>query len=328
MPRPLSQAARGPRLAHLSLTAFVSFLAVTSPSHSSAITGILLTCIAVVFFGLLDSSVRFVAATVPVLLALWVRYVIHTALTVGMLRKKTGKWLPRSNNWPWQVVRACCFVMSNAFAFLSLRYIKMAEFTAIALIAPAIVSVLAILVLHEKLSLPRWLLLGAALIGAFLIVRPGNVGLGWFILFPLLQVLCNVIYLLVTAHVSQYDEPLTTHLYTGALGFVLATCVLPFFWQIPDLHWTIWAAMLGGGICGTVGHLMLIHAYRFASSSILMPYLYVQVAVATLLGWWFFNNIPDTISFVGIGMIICSGVGGALLTLRHRNAPHPEAKQN
>lgn len=307
-------------LAHISLTAFVPLSVVTSPSNHSAITGILLTCLAVVFFGFLDSSVRYVAATVPVLMALWIRYAIHTALTLGMLRKKTGQWLPRSHNWPWQIVRACCFVMSNAFAFLSLRYIMIAEFTAIALIAPVIVSVLAMLVLHEKLSLARWLLLGLALAGAMVIVRPSNVGMGWFMLFPILQVASNVVYLLVTAHVAQYDEPLTTHLYTGALGLVLASCVLPFFWQMPDFHWSVWAAMIAGGACGTIGHLMLIHAYRFASSTVLMPYLYVQVAVATLLGWLLFNNIPDQVSFFGIAMIIGSGVGGAILTLRPRKA--------
>lgn len=312
----MSQAGICAYSAHILLTAFVHPRAVTTKSHPSAITGILLTCLAVVFFGLLDSSVRYVAAVVPVLMALWIRYLVHTTLTMGMLYNKTGQWLPRSNNWPWQIVRACCFVMSNAFAFLSLRYIMIAEFTAIALIAPVVVSILAMLVLHEKLSIARWLLLGLALSGALVIVRPGNVGLGWYILFPLMQVVSNVIYLLVTAHVAQYDEPLTTHLYTGVLGLVLASCVLPFFWQTPDFHWAIWATMIAGGICGTVGHLLLIHAYRFAKSTVLMPYLYVQVAIATLLGWLLFDNIPDEISFFGIAMIVCSGVGGAILTLR------------
>ncbi|THU02844.1 DMT family transporter [Lampropedia puyangensis] len=293
----------------------------SSPTAPSALTGILLTCMAVVFFGLLDSSVRYVAVAVPVLMALWVRYAIHTALTMAMLRKQTGNWLPHSNNWSWQIVRACCFVLSNIFAFLSLRYMKVAEFTAIALIAPVIVSILAMLVLHEKLSFMRWLLLPLALMGALVIVRPGNVGMGWFLLFPLMQVAANVVYLLVTAHVARYDEPLTTHLYTGALGLVLASAVLPFFWQTPDFHWTFWPAMLAGGICGTVGHLLLIHAYRFASSTVLMPYLYVQVAVATLLGWLFFDNMPDATSLIGIAMIVASGVGGALLTVGLRPSP-------
>lgn len=280
----------------------------------SLLTGIHLTCVAVVLFGLLDSSSRFIAATIPVLVALWVRYVTQVVMTVALLRRKTGQWLPASQNLPWQIVRACAYILSSAFAFISLRYIKVAEFTAIAMISPVVVSVLAIVVLREKLPLIRWLLLAAALTGALLIIRPGGMNFQWVLLLPLVQVAGNVFYLLVTAHLARYDEPLVSHLYTGLIGLAIVSAILPFVWTDFSADWTLWAALLGGALAASTGHLLLAQAYRHAPATILMPYLYVQVAVAVLLGWLFFGNVPDRLSSIGIVTIVASGVAGALLS--------------
>lgn len=271
---------------------------------------------AVVLFGLLDISVRFITVTIPVLVALWVRYALQTVTTLMLVRQRSGRWWPRSQNLPWQIARGLAFVLSSAFSYISLRYVTVAEFTAIVLMSPVLVSVLAMLILRERLPPVRWLLLGGTLSGALLIIHPGEMDFEWTLLWPLLQVVANVFYLLVTAHLARFDGPLTSHAHAGVVGWVLMSLALPWFWVHVEASWVHWAALVAGALAGSTGHLLLTSAYKYAPSSVLMPYLYVHIAVAALLGWLFFGTIPSLQSSLGIALIGACGVIGALLNWR------------
>jgi len=59
---------------------------------------------------------------------------------------------------------------------------------------------------------------------------------------------------------------------------------------------------------------MLIRAYQRASAPVLTPYLYGQIAFATLLGWLVFDHVPDAGAWLGIAVIAASGVGNAMLS--------------
>lgn len=65
------------------------------------------------------------------------------------------------------------------------------------------------------------------------------------------------------------------------------------------------------GLCGTLGHYLLILAYARAPASSITPYLYSGIAFATLLGWTVFQHIPDLIASLGIALIALCGIGCA-----------------
>jgi drug/metabolite transporter (DMT)-like permease len=91
--------------------------------------------------------------------------------------------------------------------------------------------------------------------------------------------------------------------------------IVLFSWQTAALvnHWP-WFLLLG--FLGTFGHLMLIRAFNRASAVVLMPYLYAQIAFATLLGWLVFKHVPDALAWAGIAVIATGGVGNALLSAK------------
>jgi drug/metabolite transporter (DMT)-like permease len=78
-------------------------------------------------------------------------------------------------------------------------------------------------------------------------------------------------------------------------------------------HWP-WFLLVG--FLGTVGHMMLIRAYMRATATMLTPYLYAQIAFATLGGWLVFSHVPDTLAWLGIAVIAASGIGNTLLSAR------------
>ena len=140
------------------------------------------------------------------------------------------------------------------------------------------------------------------------------------ILLPLGLVLTNAWFQVLTSKLAQTENPLTMHFYTGWVGTLIASCVLPFAWtSLPS--WHPWGVLCIMGVMGTVGHFLLILAYQRAPASTLTPYLYAQIGFATLGGWLVFSHVPDTGSLIGMGMIAACGAAGAWLTVRERRVP-------
>ena len=107
---------------------------------------------------------------------------------------------------------------------------------------------------------------------------------------------------------------MTMHFYTGWVGTLLASTLLPFFWTPID-SWVLWGGMVLMGTAGSVGHFLLILAYARAPAATLTPYLYAQIGFAMLGGWLVFSHVPDGWSILGMGLIAVCGAAGAWLTV-------------
>ena len=104
------------------------------------------------------------------------------------------------------------------------------------------------------------------------------------------------------------------------VGALLMCPVVYFYWDNTALlaHWGVFLLI---GFLGTFGHLLLIRAYQRASAPVLTPYLYAQIAFATLLGWLVFDHVPDALAWLGIAVIAASGVGNAVLSSQEASRP-------
>jgi drug/metabolite transporter (DMT)-like permease len=256
---------------------------------------------------------------VPLLMALWVRYFFQAAATTALVLPTRGRTVWRTRRLAWQLVRGILLLASSLLAFLSLRYMPVGEFTAIVMITPLAVTVLAATVLKEHVSPLRWLLVVGGFAGTLIIIRPGASHFGWSSLLPLALVGSNSAFQVLTSKLAQTEDPVTMHLYTGWTGTLLASLALPFVWTpLPDLR--LWAALCFMGLTATVGHFLLILAFYRAPAATLTPYLYTQIAFAVIGGLLVFSHVPDHLSLVGMGMIAVCGAAGAWLTARERRA--------
>jgi drug/metabolite transporter (DMT)-like permease len=226
----------------------------------------------------------------------------------------------RTRHPRYQLLRGALLLVSSTLAFLSLRYMPLAEFTSIVLIAPLVITLLAATTLKEYVSPLRWALVAGGFIGTLVILRPGGDAFSWAILLPIGLVLTNAWFQVLTSKLAQTENPLTMHFYTGWVGALIASLALPFAWTaLPSWEW--WALLCLMGFMGTVGHFILILAYQRAPASTLTPYLYAQIAFAMLGGWLIFSQVPDRYSLIGISMIAVCGAAGAWLTVRERRVP-------
>ena len=284
------------------------------------LAGIGLVIVAIACFATLDTATKLSSAGVPILMGVWFRYAFQAVATTAVLLPRYGRALLRTEHPRYQLLRGTLLFVSSTLAFLSLRYMPLAEFTSVVLIAPLVVTLFAATTLKEEVSPLRWALVAGGFVGTLVILRPGGTVFSWAILLPLLLVFTNACFQVLTSKLAQTENPLTMHFYTGWVGTLIASCALPFVWSaLPSWQW--WALLFLMGAMGTVGHFFLILAYQRAPASTLTPYLYAQIAFAMFGGWIMFSHIPDHVSLVGMGMIAACGAAGAWLTVRERRIP-------
>jgi len=273
----------------------------------------------VVCFSILETTAKYLSRSYPVPMLVWCRYVVHTLLMVILLAPRMGIGLIRTGQPAGQFVRAALLMGSTLFNFSALSFLPMAEVKAISFVSPLLVTLLAVGLLHEHVSWPRWIAVGAGFCGVVFIVRPGSAMLQWPALFALGSASCYSVYQIMTRKFSESENPMTTLFYTAAVGCVLMSTIVPFFWKTPELSDIPLMVLLG--VAGGFGHYMLIKAMELENASFLSPLGYVQLLWVVLFGFIFFGDFPDTQAFIGMAIIVGSGL---YVALGHRAKPREE----
>ncbi len=292
-------------------------------THKSPVVlaGMAYAVMAMASFTVLDTTNKVLFASVPLLMVLWFRYMFQAVLTTVVLWPHRGMTLFRAHNVKLQMLRGLLLLLCSVLAFLSLLRMPVAEFTAISMLSPLVVTLLAHFVLKEHVSRIRWFFVSGGLVGALLIVRPGgSLEIQWAWM-PLSLVFANALFQILTSHMAKTETPVTTHTYTSWVGAVLTSVLVYMAWTT-ELTALEWGLMCLSGLAGSVGHMLLIVALTRAPASDVTPFLYSGVAFSTLAGWLVFSHVPDPLALTGMVLIVCCGWGAAWLSTRETQPSH------
>ena len=277
--------------------------------------GIALVLASTFVFSLSDATGKFLTGYLPVTEIAWIRYVIFVAFAFALvLRSGPGRFHVRR---PWlQILRGLGLLASALFFIFSLRYLPLADASAIGFISPLLTSMLAIPILGEVVGLRRWMGGIAGLIGVLVVVRPGTArsirrAAGASLLHRV------GVFRRATRILVGVDSPTATLMWSAVTGAVLLTVLQPLDFAIP----TVWqlALLLMLGIIASGGQYLTVLAYRHAPASVLAPFNYVQLVWATTLGYLVFSAVPDAWTLAGAGIIVASGLW--TLQVRTRRTP-------
>lgn len=278
-------------------------------------------------FASLDGTAKYMGTHYPVMQIVWFRYTFHVLGMLAIFLPIMGKQMFRATNLRWQVGRGFILVVCTCCSFTGLRFMPLAEFTAISFITPLLVTLFAGPVLGEKVSAGRWVAVCVGFAGVLILIRPGSGIFGWPALIPLGMSFIYALFQVLTRKYAGTDNPITTMFFSGLAGAVLATIAAPFVWKPPEaIHWPVLMFM---GIMGGGGHLLLMLCFRRAPASVLAPFSYTQLAFATVIGMLFFSYVPDGYSLIGMGVIASAGLYAMALQAwegrRSRKRPADEA---
>jgi drug/metabolite transporter (DMT)-like permease len=289
--------------------------------------GILLVLVMAACFATMDTTIKFVGAAVPVLVVLWARYGVQAVAMGGWLALSSHRGGAgfRSAHPRFQVVRGALLLASSTFGFFGLQYLPVAEFTAITMLTPVMVTLLAATLLHERVSPRRWALVAGGLAGALIVIRPGSGLFGWAVLLPIGGSMAYASFQVLTRKLASLENPFTTHFYTGLTGTLLVAAAL--LASDIDLQPVLAGAapstlvmLLAIGTLGTLGHLLLVLAFGLAPTATLMPFMYAQIAFAAMASAWAFGHAPDGWAWLGMAVVAVCGAGSAWLNVREAAA--------
>jgi drug/metabolite transporter (DMT)-like permease len=196
----------------------------------------------------------------------------------------------------------------------ALKYLPLADATAINYMTPTIVILLAVVFLGERMTRSRIAFVVAGMAGMLMIVQPGAELMKGSAIFALGSAVCYAFYQITTRMLAG-EDPRVTLFYPALIGAILMTAVWPWFGTSIDISWPDFALLVLIGVLGTVGHFLFILAFQRANASALTPFTYIQLVFATLIGWLVYNDFPDALTLAGMGLIAGSGL---LLTWHER----------
>lgn len=279
------------------------------------VLGILLMLGFCVLAPLGDSIAKLLGGTVPLLQLLMVRFGVQAVLLAPLIML-SGRSLRMSRRVFWlTVARTLLHIVGVGAMFLSLQFLPLADAVAIAFVMPFIMLLLGRFVLHEEVGGRRLAACAVGFVGTLLVIQPSFSEVGAPALLPLLVAVDFALFMLVTRQIAKQVDPVSLQAVSGGMAIALllafyalttAAGVLETRLVTPDL--STGALLAAIGVVGTLAHLLMTWSLRFAPSATLAPMQYLEIPVATIIGFLVFADLPNGLAALGIVITICAGL--------------------
>jgi len=198
------------------------------------------------------------------------------------------------------VLRSVLNVLAMLAFFYGLSLEPLAKVVSLGLTAPLFATLGAVIFLRERMTPHRWVALGIGVAGAVIILRPGIQVVSLGALMVLLSNTLWAVALVVIKVLTRTESSVTVALYSSLLQTPIAFMFAIFFWQWPTAEQLVWLA--GIAIFGTISQLALTEAFRKADATLVLPADFTKVIWASLIGYFFFDQVPEI--WVGIGAVV------------------------
>ena len=198
--------------------------------------------------------------------------------------------------------------------FGALVYIPFEQFKAINFLSPIIVVLLSFLIFREKIFKYRIFALIIGFLGTLIIIRPGYVEFNIGTIMILISLLFWSFIIILSKYVSKDDSPITMVSYQYTLMTLFALPLAIYFWDMPSITSILYVFI--GAISGTILHLSLGLAYKYADLSVTQPIWFSSLLFASAIGYFYFSEIPDVFTWLG-GVVVFSSV--LIITYKERS---------
>ena len=258
------------------------------------------------FLPVMDGFAKYLSDDLPILQITWARYFFTVAFVFPIMLFFYKKQLVWSDKPKLQIFRGLILLSANICFFYAISVISLAKALTLAFIAPLIVTAFSPILLGEKVGFRRWTAVAVGFIGSLIVIRPGFLEFNLASMAALATGFFYGFYLIITRKLSTSDNPLLTLLITGMVGALLVSIIIPFYWVKPTLNQ--WSLMAGIGAFACIGHLFLILSLKYADASKLAPLGYTEIIPNVIIGYYFFNELPDNWTYLGLFIIVLSGL--------------------
>ncbi|CAM3664673.1 DMT family transporter [Halomonas sp. FME1] len=285
--------------------------------------GIMLIVGAVFLLALTDALVKYLSDS----MSLWQLYVIASLLSLpvlgGLLIGTSGP-RPRVKSLRWVAIRSLLLLFMWIAYYAALPLIPLSVAAVAIYTTPLFIALLAAFSAGERLSWQAWVGIICGFLGVLVVLRPGEDTFTPATLLPVLAAIFYALAMMITRRHCQREHPLiltlglnlaflTAGIVFSALVATGATAQLeertPFLfahWQPLDISdflliaaYTLLLIIVNSGVA---------RAYQIAPLALIGTFDYAYLIFASAWGYLLFNEIPDAMTWLGMGMILTAGV--------------------
>jgi drug/metabolite transporter (DMT)-like permease len=264
-------------------------------------------CAAVLCLACLDATAKYLVGHMDTLQVSWARFTSSYVFVLFIANPITRPGLISTRRPVLQLFRSLLMLLATLLNFAAFRYLQLDQVLAILFATPFLVAVLAGPMLGEWVGWRRWIAILVGFAGVLVVTQPGSGKMHFAAIFAVGAAICFALFSIVTRLLARSDSNETTLFYSGMVGAIVMSAIVPFVWTTPSSLGIV-ALMLVTGAFGTLGHYLLILAHRHTPASVLSPFMYTQLIWATTLGFLVFRDVPDHATLAGAGIVIASGL--------------------
>jgi len=262
-----------------------------------------------------DALAKLLGATIPLGQLVFIRFAVQAVLLVPVVIVLRMEWRLAPHLWRLAIWRTVLHILGIGLMFTALQSLPLADAVAIAFVMPFIMLLLGRFVLGEEVGPHRMAACVVGFIGTLMVIQPNFLAVGWVALLPLGVAVVFALFMLSTRQIAKHVDAITLQAVSGVIAMILmaplfavgvALDVTPLSIITPQGN--EWPMLLAIGGLGTLAHLLMTWSLRFAPSATVAPMQYLEIPIATLIGFWIFRELPDTLAAFGIALTIAAGV--------------------
>ncbi len=278
-------------------------------------SGIILALTGFAVLSVGDAVIKTMAGEWSPLAVATLRFALGAVALSAMLGHREGGASFRPSH-PWlQLARGICLAGATLCFFSAIFVMPLASAMALGFVAPVLVALLSGPLLGEKVRPAVWIASIVALCGVAMVLRPNLAQLGAVALLPLAS--AGFFSLMVIANRASAGQgsslSMQAYIAIGAMPLLLIATIGGHFSGIEALaitppDWTVIARCAVVAVTATTAHWLTYMGTMRAGAATIAPTTYVQMLVATFMGWWWFDDVPDALTLTGAGIIIGAGL--------------------
>jgi drug/metabolite transporter (DMT)-like permease len=266
---------------------------------------IAMMCVGIACLSGNDAFGKALGADYPIVQVLFMRNLIALPFAIALVVWIDGPRALRSLRPAAHLVRGMLWLVAAMMFFTSLQFLPLAEATSLIFVAPIFITALSALVLKEHVGRQRWAAVLVGFVGVLIIVRPGGATFQAASLLPIVTALVYAVLMIAARWVDPRESVRTLMLYLVGASLLFASLIVPFVWVPVRAEHAL--QFLGIAVFGTAGITLMTQAFRMAPAAIVAPFDYTALIWATVLGFLFWGEMPDWLTFAGAAVIIASG---------------------
>jgi len=257
-------------------------------------------------FSAVDAQAKYLTHYLPSLQIVWARQI---GLVVGVIILIIwhGRSVLRTRFAMLQIGRGAAAALSATFFILGLNFVALADAVSVTFVAPLVVTIMAALLLGERVGVHRWTATIIGLLGTLVVIRPGMASFHPGLLLPLVAAILFAIRQVISRHIGMRDRTETTLAYTALTAFLMMSIVQPFIWQ-PINSPKLIAILASMSLMAALGEFLVIKALEIGQAVFVSPLHYTIIIWASLYGYLLFGQFPDLWTWIGSFVIMASGL--------------------